>query len=182
MVSSKSFLPLPSACSTEGVATAHPCDREQRHLSRAHFRCVVWDTIIILAISTCAISAKASHSGCLTNPGLAGCLSPEAKESPGGLRACPHSLECGGNALRARVQRQTGPRQGLHMCSHGRASSKQLCWGILGFLLSAPVICGAHLCLVAVTVQHPSAKIPQQREPLALPPVSVSSIHSLLSL
>lgn len=43
LVSSKSFLPLPPAWSTEGVATAHPCDSEQKHLTGPHFRCVVRD-------------------------------------------------------------------------------------------------------------------------------------------
>lgn len=53
LVSSKSFLPLPPACSTEGVATAHPCDREHKHLSRPRFRCVVRDVYFFTQFHGC---------------------------------------------------------------------------------------------------------------------------------
>lgn len=161
------------------MATAHPCDRDQKHLSRPHFRCVVRDVYFFNHGCHLCKSIK----WCVSDKPQPGWVSvSRGKGKSGCLRTSLHSLECNNNALRARGQRQTGPGQGPHSCASGRASIKQLCWGFLGFLLLAPVIHGVHLCLVAATVQHPSAKIHQQTETLTLPPVSVSSIHSLLSL
>lgn len=141
---------------------------------------------IFLTSSIAATSAKASHFDYLTSPNPAGCCILWARESQWALAPlatfagakwrCTESRRAAGEAAPRQGPRQVCPWEG----SAGE-SSEQLRWGILGFLLSARVICGAHLCFKAAAVKHPSAKIPQQTQSLALPP-GFCEQHSFLAL